>query len=141
MKTCPTCTANNLDLAETCTQCNYVWQEIRSAKFPQDLITKIENVAPSSKSKWALGLGLFAIVLVLFTGICAPIPGLWASVIGYREIDAMKKENRYSKTGEQYCTAGIWAGWIATAMSILLLALGSIYSIWVYQWVKGTFIY
>jgi len=110
------------------------------SKFPQDHITQVKDHPPSGKSKWSLFLGILSVLLLLMTGVCAPIAGIFAGILGGQELKRMKAKE-YSSLGEYYCQIGIWCGYISSCMSALILVYLLVAGSWFFKWFQDAMNY
>ena len=142
MISCHTCGFENADGTASCGRCGTVLPYSKppepEPKFPKDIITHLEDHPPSRRALISMVLGLASILLLFFTGICSPLTGIFGAWLGKSELKAMMN-GRYSKKGEFYCQVGVWAGWITSCMSLLLLALSSVATFWFVHWFKEAF--
>ena len=144
MSTCYTCGFENPDGAEWCGRCGAVLPLKKTpttpSKFPQDHITQVKDNPPSIKSKWSLFLGILSVLLLLMTGVCAPLSGIFAGILGNQELKRIKLKE-YSSLGEYYCQIGIWCGYISSCMSALLLVYLLVAGSWFFKWFQDVINY
>ncbi|NUM79460.1 DUF4190 domain-containing protein [bacterium] len=139
MKMCPECTTNNPDDAVQCSRCEYRFPPPkRHYDYPKDTITRLEDHAPSLRSKIAAIAGIIAMILTvsMTLTVCSPMPGLIGMIMGYSEMKALKDKKKYSSSGEKYASFAIWCGWISVSVGGLMIILGVTVSTWFFQWFR-----
>lgn len=142
MVACYSCGFENPDGVEWCQQCGKVlpFKKIPPKtqpddKFPKDFITRVEDHPPGWRAQWSMALGILSFLLLLLTGVCAPVSGIFAIVLGNTEMKTIRTK-RYSERGKTYCQIGIWCGYMASSMSLLLLAYGMVAGAWFFNWFR-----
>ncbi len=143
MAKCYTCGFENIYGAEWCAKCGTVLPYKKDPppepKFPQDYITKIKDHKSGWKAQASLVLGILSILLLFLTGVCSPLAGIFAVILGNQEMKRIKTKE-YSSKGEIFCQIGIWSGYITASMSLLLLFYGLVAGAWFVKWFQDAMI-